>query len=117
MNEPKAALDAIVAPKPLTLGKFAILARRKSPVLDGNVEDLTQNLVAIFVYSHDVTEVFASLDNLEKCALVFAESLSPDDYRKRLAELLDAIFAFYEMLPRPEDGSKKNSAMDSSPNS
>jgi hypothetical protein len=47
-------------------------------------------------------------ENLSRLSLEWAESLSPLDYRKKISELLDALAAFYEMLPRPEDGSKKN---------
>jgi hypothetical protein len=108
MNEPKAAIEAVLSPAPLTIGKFALLVKHKCPILDGNLEDIESNILALYIFSRPIGEVIDVAENLSRLSLEWAESLSPLDYRKKISELLDALAAFYEMLPRPEDGSKKN---------
>lgn len=119
MNDnPKAALDALANPAPLTLGKMAMLCRMDSPVLGGEIVHVTKTLAALYVYEHDTKDVAAMTDTqIESAAVVEYDRLTTDGYRVHVARMLDAVAAFYEMMPRPSPDAKKNSATDGSPNS
>lgn len=101
-------LDALIAPQPLTIGKLARLERIGSPLLRGEFERMTDCVAALYVLSLPANEVLKHIDTLEADALAYAETLTHEQYRKDLTDLLDGLFAWWEMLPRPDEDSKKN---------
>ena len=114
---PKAALDALTTPSPLTLGKMALLCRLNSPLLSGDISDMGETLAAIYVVENPVRETVAHFDTLHAEAICFYDGLSVEEYRRKAGAALDAVAAFLEMLPRPAPDAKKNSATDGAPNS
>ena len=113
-GNPQASLDALTPPHPLTLGKIAVLCRLDSPLLVGNVDDLCECLAALYVIEMPLNECVVNFKTLKDDAIVWGDSLTPTEYRMRLAAALDAVAAFFEMIPRPAASSKKNSATDGS---
>lgn len=116
-DNPKAALAALTSPVKLTLGKVALLCRLDSPILSGKIDDMPKCLTAIFVVENDFADSVANFSRIEDLALIAYGGISPLEYRQKLAHTLDEVAAFFEMLPRPSPGSKKNSATDGSPSS
>lgn len=109
MNEnPKVALDALINPSALTLGKLAILSQIKSPVLEGNVDDLTKTLTALYVFERPLEDVLQRRLELTESALKHYDQLDPNAYRARVGVMLDGVAKFFELLPRPEAEAKKN---------
>lgn len=106
-NEQK-GLDALISPSPLTIGQLARLERIKSPLLRGDYSKLNDCLVALYVLSLPAKEVLKHIDTLEEDALEYAEGFTHDTYKEALTKLLDGLFAWWEMLPRPDEESKKN---------
>ena len=116
-DNPKAALAALTSPAKLTLGKVALLCRLDSPILSGKIDDMPKCLTAIFVVENDFADSVANFSRIEDLALIAYGGISPLEYRQKLAHTLDEVAAFFEMLPRPSPGSKKNSATDGSASS
>ena len=116
-DNPKAALAALTSPAKLTLGKVALLCRLDSPILAGKIDDMPKCLTAIFVVENDFADSVANFSRIEDMALIAYGGISPLEYRQKLADTLDEVAAFFEMLPRPSPASKKNSATDGSPSS
>lgn len=116
-DNPKAALAALTSPAKLTLGKVALLCRLDSPILSGKIDDMPKCLTAIFVVENDFADSVANFSRIEDLALIAYGGISPLEYRQKLAHTLDEVAAFFEMLPRPSPGSKKNSETDGSPSS
>ena len=114
-DNPKAALAALTSPAKLTLGKVALLCRLDSPILAGQIDDMPKCLTAIFVVENDFADSVANFSRIEDMALIAYGGISPLEYRHKLAHTLDEVAAFFEMLPRPSPGSKKNSATDGPP--
>ena len=110
-KNPQAALDAISNPAPLTMAKVALLEKIKSPLMFGNTEDTVNNIVAVYVISDvvkpsEIMKAFAD-GSLEAKALDWANGFSSDVFLEKLVSSLDAITAFWKMLPRPEsDGNE-----------
>lgn len=106
VKNPKKALDAICDPAPLTMAKVALLERIKSPLMFGVTDDSLQNIVALYAISDAVpaSEILkASNDgSLEAKALDWANGFDSKEFMEKLAAGLDAITAFWKMLPRPE---------------
>lgn len=104
-KNPDAALDAICALGALTLGQIAVLERIKSPLVYGRTADSVQNIVGVYAATAEsLGEVLkAHRDgSLEEKALEWARRFAdPNDFVKALAATLDAIAAFWRMLPRP----------------
>ena len=117
--EPKASLDALVDPAPLTIAQIAVLERVKSPVPTGNIDSVNDCLVALYLMSMPVREAgrmarTLPVDEIEGKALDWADSedMSGAEYNERLSALLGACTSFWKMLPRPEskDAKKKDTA-------
>lgn len=119
MNEiPQKAADALATPAPLTLGQFALLRKLSSPLLDGDASDLAACGAALWLLSLPRAEAARRFAEAPAQGLAYLDSLSPAAYREALKALFDAISAFYDMLPRPEesDAKKNASEMAGSPN-
>lgn len=105
MQNPKAALDAICVPSELTISKIALLERIQSPVIFGNTDDTVKNIVALYAITQSPAEVLKHLaaEDVEAAALAWADGITPSSFALMLAKMLDAISAFWKMLPRPEE--------------
>lgn len=118
MNEnPKAALAAIAEPGPLTIGKVALLCRLEAPILGGVIDDLNDTLTALYVIERPLAESVKVFKDVRDAAILHYDGLSPIEYRRKVAAALDSVAAFWEMMPRPSPGAKKNSVTDGSPSS
>lgn len=118
MNEnPKASLSAILSPGGLTLGKIALLCDLESPILMGKVDSIADTLVALYVIEQPLRDVLSHVKTVRAEAISFYDGLDTVEYGRKVASALDMVARFYEMLPRPEPDSKKNSATDGSPSS
>ena len=111
-ENPRAALDALTTDSKLTLGKVALLCRMDAPILAGKFDDLNDTLAAIYVIETPVHESVADFQRIRDLAVVKYDSISPADYREKLAHALDEVAAFFEMMPRPAPDAKKNSGTD-----
>lgn len=104
-KNPDKALDAICAPSKLTLSQIAVLERIHSPLMYGKTQDTIQNIVGVYAATaKNLGEVLrAHRDGtLEDKALEWSQQFTdPNDFVKVLAGTLDAIAAFWSMLPRP----------------
>ncbi len=109
-QNPAASLDALAATPELTLGKMAVLTRINSPILIGEAADIPATLTALWILAAPFDEVLANRADLETPALKWGERMEPPEYRRRIIEALDAVNAYYEMLPRAEPDAKKKRA-------
>lgn len=117
-QNPAASLDALAATPELTLGKMAVLTRIDSPILVGDAADIPSTLTALWILAAPFDEVLANRADLETPALKWGERMEPSEYRKRIIAALDAVNAYYDMLPRAEPDKKKRApGTDRSPNS
>lgn len=124
-TNPVAGVDALVDPHPLTIARVALLSRVNSPVLFGHADDLPRNVEALYLASAPIAEAAKSAKSGTSAedALAWAEA---DDgvketkgYAKAMCALLDAITAFWKMLPNgdPEKKTPSDTGTDGSPNS
>ena len=103
MHTPDKALEAMVAPAPLTLGQVALLDLYKLPILDGKIDDLNATAYALWLLSMPLEQAVAEAHFPEK-AIIWAEKIGVEEYNDRLVKALDAIGRFYGMLPKAESG-------------
>lgn len=99
---PEKAVDAITNPAPLTLAQIAIFEKINAPILYADISSLRDNLIAVWIYKTPIREVAKNIERREELALVMSENMSGDEYGYALAELVQAMTAFYEMMPRSE---------------
>lgn len=109
-QNPAASLDALTATPELTLGKMAVLTRINSPVLAGDATDMPSTLTALWILATPFEEVLANRHDLETPALAWGDRMEPAEYRKRIIAALNAVDAYYRMLPRREADNKKKRA-------
>lgn len=107
---PEKAVDAIVNPAPLTLSQLAMFEKIDAPIMRADATSLHDNLIAIWIYKTPIREVVKNFERREELALAMSEKMSGDEYGFALAELMKAVTAFYEMLPRPENGEDEDDA-------
>lgn len=108
MDNPKAALDALLEPSPLTLGQIALLDRIESPLLHGDVASIAETARGLWLLSLPIAEACKRWRESEAAAILWLDGLKPAEYRRRLGAALDGIGAFYALLPKAEDSAKKN---------
>ena len=101
---PEKAVEAIVNPAPLTLSQLAMFEKIDAPIMRADATSLHDNLIAIWIYKTPIREVVKNFERREELALAMSEKMSGDEYGFALTELMKAVTAFYEMLPRPENG-------------
>ena len=101
---PEKAVNAITNPAPLTLAQIAIFEKINAPILYADISSLRDNLIAVWIYKTPIREVAKNIERREELALVMSENMSGDEYGFSLAELVQAMTAFYEMMPRAEAG-------------
>ena len=101
MHTPDKALEAMVAPAPLTLGQVALLDLYKLPILDGKIDDLNATAFALWLLSMPLEQAVAEAHFPEK-AIVWAGQIGVDEYNGRLVKACNAIAAFHGMLPKAE---------------
>lgn len=109
-DNPQAALDALTAPAPLTLGQVALLEKIKSPLLGAGTPAAADVIPGLYLLSLPSAQGARHLDTLTEDAFAWADSLTPADFSRRWVEAIKALRAFYALLPGPtEDEPKKAS--------
>jgi hypothetical protein len=103
MHTPATALEAMVAPEPLTLGQVALLDLYKLPILEGKIDDVNATAFALWLLDMPLEQAVAEAHFPEK-AIVWAAEVGVDGYNARLVKALDGIRRFYGMLPKAETG-------------
>lgn len=106
-DNPKTALEALVEPKPLTLAQVAILEMMDAPILRGGVDSLAETAKALWVLSLPSREAASRWREAPEAGLAWLGGIGVDEYRRRLGDALDAIAAFWRLLPRPDEDQKK----------
>jgi len=108
-NNPKKIVEAILDPSPLTLAHVVMLEKISSPLLYGDSSDTEKNLQSMFLLELPIKDALAKIKGgtVEDDAIVWAADFSADEYRKRLVKWLGSVEAFWAMLPRPDEESKK----------
>lgn len=106
-GNPKQALDALINPSPLTLGQFALLERIGSPLLDGQYSSVSDTGAGLWLLSLPAAEAGKRWSEAYTASIPWLDALAPAEYSRRLAQALAGITAFYRMLPKPDEGSKK----------
>lgn len=113
-TNPLASVDALVNPHPLTMARIALLSRVNSPVLFGHADDVGRNLEALYLANAPITDAAksAKAGTSQEDALVWsdADKDGTDVYVEKMCELLDAITAFWKMLPNSDPEKKTASA-------
>jgi hypothetical protein len=122
-TNPVAGVDALVDPSPLTISRVALLSRVNSPVLFGHAEDMDRCLEALYLTSAPIAEAVksAKAGTSKDDAVVWSESAlaKPGAYTEKMVALLDAITAFWKMLPNgnPQKKTPSGTETDGSRNS
>jgi hypothetical protein len=108
-NNPKKIVEAILDPSPLTLAHVVMLEKISSPLLYGDSSNTEKNLQSMFLLELPIKDALAKIKGgtVEDDAIVWAADFSADEYRKRLVKWLGSVEAFWAMLPRPDEESKK----------
>ena len=108
-NNPKKIVEAILDPSPLTLAHVVMLEKISSPLLYGDSSDTEKNLQSMFLLELPIKDALAKIKGgtVEDDAIGWAADFSADEYRKRLVKWLGSVEAFWAMLPRPDEESKK----------
>lgn len=101
MHTPAKALEAMVAPAPLTLGQVALLDLYNCPILEGNIDDVNATAFALWLLDMPLEQAVVEAHFPEK-AIVWADGVGVDGYNARLVKALNAISSFYGMLPKQE---------------
>ena len=101
MHTPDRALEAMVAPAPLTLGQVALLDLYKCPILEGKIDDVNATAFALWLLDMPLEQAVAEAHFPEK-AIVWSGEVGVEGYNARLVKALDAIGRFYGMLPKAE---------------
>lgn len=114
MSNVDKGLDALIAPKRITLGDVARLERIRSPLLAADFSSLAANLSAILALRMDADEfvakadALANPDALDAEAIRLGDGLTMDGYRAELERLVQGLVDFGVLMPRPDEDAKKN---------
>ena len=103
MKNPQEALEALADPAPLTMGQIALLDLYKSPLLHGDIDDLSKVTFSLWLLSMPIEQAVAEARFPDR-AIVWADGVTQEEFDRRLVDALAAIAAFYHVLPRPENG-------------
>ena len=108
-KNPKKIVEAILDPSPLTLAHVVMLEKISSPLLYGDSSNTEKNLQSMFLLEMPVKDALAKIKDgsFEDDSIVWAADFSADTYRKLLEKWLGSVEAFWAMLPRPDEESKK----------
>lgn len=99
---PEKAVDAISKPSPLTLSQLALFEKIDAPILRADISNLRENLIAIWIYRNPVSLVARKIEEREVLALEMSEKMTGEEYGVAIVEVLEAVTAFYEMMPKKE---------------
>ena len=108
-SNPGPALDAIVAPSPITLAHICILERIGSPLLSKRQVRISEAVPGVYLLSMPPAEAVQHLATVDADSLAWVGTLSPAEWRKRLHEVDEGLTAFFAMMPQPEYGAEKKS--------
>lgn len=110
MDTPQKALDALATPGKVTLGQVALLEKIHSPLLGEGKIEAADVIPSLYLLTLPACEGVTRLATLKTDAFMWADTLDNARYGALLAEALDALRAFFGMLPGPEgDAPKKDS--------
>ena len=101
-------LDALIAPKKITLGALARLERMKSPMMEADFSSLNANLAAIAALRMSPEEFVSKADNMEAAALELADRIDAKEYHDELERIAEGLVQFGVLMPRPDEDAKKN---------
>lgn len=98
-KNPKESIAAILGVGgKLTLGRLALLERVNSPVLQFDFSNLNKDIEAAYLYAVPFEVAVKSKDTATD-SLMWLESVGYEAYDEAFGELVDALAAFYDMLP------------------
>lgn len=108
MHNPEIVVDNVLAPKPLTLGQFALLERIRSPFL-GEVRQYAfyEMLPSLYLLSMPPAEALQHLDTLDADTLQWADTLTPEDILKRIEDVNQAVADFFKAIPKKNNATAK----------
>lgn len=108
MQNPKLVVEAVLDPKPLTLGQYALLERIGSPFL-GETRHYAfwELLPSLYVLSMPPAEAVQHLSTLEADALQWADTLTSEEAAKQIQSINEAITAFVRAIPKKGDDAQK----------
>lgn len=113
---PKEAIAAILGTGgKLTLGRLALLERAKSPVLDFDFKDLNADIQAAYLYAAPF-DVAVKCKELETASLLWLDEVGYEKFDELFSQLVDALVAFYDMLPPQKKTADSASETDGSQN-
>lgn len=98
-GNPEEVLAAVTGANSLSLAKLAVLERAESPLVRLEVDKLYENIKAAYLYSLPVAEAVKHIPTADVDSLVWLDEIGDDRYREIFGELVDAMIAFYKMLP------------------
>ena len=105
-DTPEAVVNAIARPNQLTLGKLAVFEKIQTPLLRGNISKLTENIKAIWIYDKPIEEVSKHFDDMDEQALIYADTITPEQYEDKLCAIIEGIASFFGMMPPPDESKK-----------
>ena len=106
-KNPAPAIDALLAPRPLTLGQYAMLEKAESPLLRGVYTNQVDSFVGVWLAERPAAETYRDFDRREELALEAYGDMPPAEFSRHLVDALNAIADLYAMMPPPEDAEKK----------
>lgn len=107
---PKAALEALAAPAPLTLGQVALLELEGCPLARGDCSSVYETARALWLLGLPREEAARRRSEAADAALPWLDEIGVGGYRERLAAALAALDAFWRMVPPADEAEKKTSA-------
>lgn len=115
-GNPKAAIRAILGVGgKLTLARLALLERAKSPVLNLDLTDLNADIQAAYLYSVPFEDAVSCKD-VPNESLRWLNRVGYDAYDEVFNQLIDALVAYYEMIPPQKKTEDSGSETDGSQN-
>lgn len=106
-GNPEKAVNAITKPASLTLAQLALFEKIDAPILRADTSCLRDNLIAIWIYKNPTSVVARNFDKREILALEMSEKMTGEEYGSALIEVIEAVTAFYEMMPKKENGEEE----------
>lgn len=103
-RQPKASALALLCPSPVTFGHIVLLDYLESPLMRGDVSDAREARAAVWLCSVPYARAARSMAARHELAEACLGHIGEDEMRERVCDVLEAIAAYLEIVPKAAPG-------------
>lgn len=102
-KNPKPVLEAVIEDeRAFPIARFALLERAECPIIYRDIDVLSENVRATYLYSLPIEEAVKHIDTAKDDSIIWLEKVGQKEFNRLFTELVHHVCVFWDMMPAQE---------------